>query len=231
MFLLRAEEMSLADEGWGTRLWMWSKEWIRSKVRGLIVSLCHGIKFNKKEKIVSATISTFLGLPQGLPKTCRGSYWIVFGPHASVSWSTPLVQEGNGAGYPCCDDPITRSHPSSLEKREKNPDACLRRVLEDKGVEGPFYFQIAMPCGKRWTKKAEYYAQKNSMNQLCWCALYKNEAQESKHQISQWKRKRMLIVKCQVNVTYFFHHLPQRAIMRTEWANALAVRLWFCHGS
>lgn len=48
------------------------------------------------------------------------------------------------------------------------------------------------------------------------CALYKNEEQENKHQISQLKKKYLLTVKCQANVSYFFYHLPQREIVRTK---------------
>lgn len=154
LFLLQAEEMSLAEEGWGTSFGLRNKGWIRSKVRGLIVSLCHGIKFNKKEKVVSATTSP--------------NFWdfhTVFQRHAGVATELYL-----GHTHRLVNSTGPRRHWGRLpllwwpdypqppivtgEKgKKKKPDACLRRVLEDKSVEGPFSFQITMSCGKRWTKE------------------------------------------------------------------------------
>lgn len=88
------------------------------------------------------------------------------------------------------DDP----QPPNPDGKTKKTGACIRSVLGNKGVEG-LYFPLEN--GNKWKMekvenddlRPESYVQKIPRINLLKCALYKNEEQENKHQISQLKKK------------------------------------------
>lgn len=173
LFLLQAEKMSLAKQRWGTRQGLRKKGWVRNKMRGWIVSLVSWhTSLTKKRRVsqpqnrqISATsIQSF--------KDMQGSYWIICGPHASVSWSTHGSRKTMGQVTPVM--PIrwpTATYPrwgkgkdGYLSQESFRRWRCGRTFLFP---EGPSYFQIVMSCGKRWPKNRTWCSE-NSKNQFCW---------------------------------------------------------------
>lgn len=138
----------------------------------------------------------------------QGSYWIICGPHASVSWLTHGSRKTMGQVTPVM--PIqwpTATYPrwgkgkdGYLSQENFRRWRCGRTFLFP---EGPSYFQIVMSCGKRWPKN-RIRCSENSKNQFCWSVHC------TSIRLVNEKKQYILTVKFQAKLfTSFFTYLRE----------------------